>query len=128
MRFNLFHKKQGPTFTVIRPHTAECLPDGYFWVEAGDRKTLGFKCVSFFSYEVRTPVNDGKAIIHLADFLKANGMKSAEELPTVVLTLQKADRTQHNIEGTNVIETEALDDFSGEVAYDGVPNSGVQWQ
>lgn len=127
MRFNIFKPKQGPTFEVVRPHTAEVLPEGFFHCVAGDRKTLGFKCQNFYAYEVRTPVNDGKSIVHLAAWLEAHGMKSADELPTVHLTLQKADRTQQNIEGTNIIETDSLDDFDGNVRYDGVPNSGVAW-
>jgi hypothetical protein len=129
MKFNLFSKrKAGVVFEVIRPHTDECLPLGFFWVQAGERKTLGFRCTSFYAYEVRTPVNDGHSIVHLADFLKAHGMKSADELPTVVLTFQKADTTQQNIGRHNIIETDKLDDWDGETHYDGVPNSGVQWR
>jgi hypothetical protein len=128
MKWNLFKRKIGPTFEVIRPHTEECLPMGFFHVVAGDRKTLGFRCANFYAYEVRTPVNDGKGIVHLADFLKANGMKSADELPTVHLTLAKADITQQNIGGMNIIETDKLDEWDGNVRYDGLPNAGVVWR
>ena len=128
MRLKLFSRKKGPTFEVVRPHSEECLPMGFFLVQAGERKTLGFRCVNWFAYDVRTPVNDGLKIVHLAEWLTERGMKSADELATVVLTLQKADSTQQNIEGTNIIETDSLDEFDGNVAYDGAPNAGVQWR
>ena len=116
---NIFKRKHGPTFELIQPHTAEALPDGFFHCIAGDRKRLGFKCVNWFAYDVRTPVNDGKQLVHLAAWLTERGMKSADELPTVVLTVQRADGPQQNVNGTNIIETDSLDDFDGNVKYDG---------
>jgi len=121
---NIFKRKAGPTFNVIRPHTEEALPMGFFWVQAGEKKTLGFRCTSFYAYQVRETVNDGKQIVHLADWLNANNYKTADELPTVVLTLQKADATQQNIGGQNIIETDSLDDFDGEFKYE---QEGVRW-
>ena len=121
---NIFGRKKGPTFEGIRPHTAEVLPEGYFHCTAGDKQTLGFKCTNWFAYDVRTPVNDGKQQVHLAEFLIARGMKSEAELPTVVLTMQRADRTQQNISGHHIIETDDLDNFNGQFGYDA---SGVAW-
>jgi len=40
------------------------------------------------------------------------------------LTLQKADATQQNIGGQNIIETDSLDDFDGEFKYE---QEGVRW-
>jgi len=104
LNFNLFSRhKTGPTFEVIRPHSEESLPMGFFWVKAGEHKTIGFRCATWFAYDTHNrPVNDGKSVVYLAAWLTEHGMKTADELPTIVLTMQKADRTQQQIGSTNI--------------------------
>ena len=113
--------KPSVIFERVHPVDQGDLPLGYFNVEANGRKTLGFRCANFYCYECRTPVNDGRTQVHLADFLKERGFTVQDQLPLVKLTYTyQKDSAVHEYKGVNLMTTDdAFNEFDGEVKYDG---------
>jgi hypothetical protein len=110
-----------PALKVISVNSAsnyEELPQGFFQVvTASGKKSLGYNG-SFLAWEVGATVVDGGRRITLD--------VPREQLPIVNLNFQRQTDGVQVVGGHSFIDTDALESFSGEVAWEGAkPPTGV---
>ncbi len=88
------------------------LPLGFFRVEtASGKKSLGYSCPTLLSWDVGTTVVVGGNRITLD--------VPQEQLPLVRLNFQSQAAGVQQVGGHSIIDTERLDGWDGEVAYEG---------
>ena len=95
--------------------SASDLPRGFFRVQAGDKKTLGYNG-SFYCLNCGATVVDGGKRITLEAFLDERKI-SYEELPLVKLPGKRATGAPR-IGGHSFVDTGSFDDFDGEFIFD----------
>ncbi len=94
------------------------LPQGFFRVEtASGKKSLGFNCLSFLSWQVGTTVVVGGKRITLD--------KPLDELPLVKLHFANQEQGIQRVGGVGIIDTDVLDESDGTVGWNGTPAQDV---